>query len=209
MLRPAYLSQKLVQPLPTKDGGTLLVPPGSGMTTTTTCSPMALSSAAFSIPTPAQLARLGCGRWPSATTRTARRRTAMRRAARPRRRRSPKVRGGSRVVVHAPHPKIGVSLCRRGGSVLVSLLLDSAPLIAWPERPPGPAGPAGLSTSIRFVDGECRQPCIVACEDNERILDTIAINPGGTFIFDADNKATFRPEQQDRPVKVILACVRK
>jgi|SRR5216684_2108461 hypothetical protein len=78
-----------------------------------------------------------------------------------------------------------------------------------PEGPPGPAGPAGLSTAIRFVDGECRQPCVVACEDNERILDTIAINPGGTFIFDADNKATFRPEQQDRPVKVILACVRK
>ena len=78
-----------------------------------------------------------------------------------------------------------------------------------PEGPPGPAGPAGLSTAIRFVEGECRQPCIVACEDNERILDTFAINPGGTFIFDADNKATFRPEQQDRPVKVILACVRK
>src|SRR5262249_24740104 len=78
-----------------------------------------------------------------------------------------------------------------------------------PEGPPGPAGPAGLSTAIRFVEGECRQPYIVACEDNERILDTFAINPGGTFIFDADNKATFRPEQQDRPVKVILACVRK
>ena len=75
---------------------------------------------------------------------------------------------------------------------------------------PGPAGPAGASgTIIRFVDGECSQACVVACEDNERIIETIAINPGGTFIFDADNKATFRPEQQDRPVKVILACVRK
>jgi hypothetical protein len=73
--------------------------------------------------------------------------------------------------------------------------------------PPGSAGPAG--TVIRFVDGECSQACIIACENNERILDTIAINPGGTFIFDADNKATFRPEQQGRPVKVILACVRK
>jgi len=78
-----------------------------------------------------------------------------------------------------------------------------------PEGPPGPAGPAGLGTAIRFVEGECRQSCIVACEENERILNTLAINPGGTFIFDADNKATFRPEQQDRPVKVILACVRK
>ena len=78
---------------------------------------------------------------------------------------------------------------------------------AGPAGPPGPAGPAGRV--IRFVDGECSQACIIACENNERILDTIAINPGGTFIFDADNKATFRPEQQDRPVKVILACVRK
>jgi hypothetical protein len=78
-----------------------------------------------------------------------------------------------------------------------------------PEGPPGPAGPAGGSTAIRFVERECRQSCIVACENNERILDTVAINPGGTFIFDADNKATFRPEQQDRPVKVILSCVRK
>jgi hypothetical protein len=77
---------------------------------------------------------------------------------------------------------------------------------AGPEGPPGPAGPAGRSTSIRFVNGECRQVCMVACEDNERILETIAINPGGTFTFDADNKATFRPEQQDTPVKVILAC---
>jgi hypothetical protein len=78
-----------------------------------------------------------------------------------------------------------------------------------PEGPRGPAGPAGLSAAIRFVEGECRQPCIVACEDNERILNTFAMNPGGTFIFDADNKATFQSEQQDRPVKVILACVRK
>ena len=78
---------------------------------------------------------------------------------------------------------------------------------AGPAGPPGPTGPAGRV--IRFVDGECSQACVVACEDNERIIETIAINPGGTFIFDADNKATFRPEQQNRPVKVILACVRK
>jgi len=34
-----------------------------------------------------------------------------------------------------------------------------------------------------------------ACEENERILNTYAINPGGTFSFDADNKATFCAEQ--------------
>ena len=70
---------------------------------------------------------------------------------------------------------------------------------AGPAGPPGPTGPAGRV--IRFVDGGCSQACVVACEDNERIIDTIAINPGGTFTFDADNKATFRPEQQNRPVK--------
>jgi len=76
--------------------------------------------------------------------------------------------------------------------------------------PPGPAGPVGLSgTIIRFVDGECRQPCTIACEDNERILNTYAINPGGTFVFDADNKATFRPQRPGVSVKVVLACVPK
>jgi hypothetical protein len=45
--------------------------------------------------------------------------------------------------------------------------------------------PVGLSgTIIRFVEGECRQACTIACEDNERILNTFAINPGGTFVFD-------------------------
>ena len=77
-----------------------------------------------------------------------------------------------------------------------------------PPGPPGAAGPVGLSgTIIRFVEGECRQACTIACEDNERILNTFAINPGGTFVFDADNKATFRPQRQGVSAKVVLACV--
>jgi hypothetical protein len=76
--------------------------------------------------------------------------------------------------------------------------------------PPGPAGPVGLrGTIIRFVEGECRQACTVACEENERILNTYAISPGGTFSLDADNKATFRPQRQGASVKVVLACVQK
>jgi hypothetical protein len=80
-----------------------------------------------------------------------------------------------------------------------------------PPGPPGPAGPAGAAggTAIRFVEGECRQPCKVACEENERILNTFAINPGGTFTFEADNQATFRPQRQGAAAKVILACVAK
>jgi len=62
---------------------------------------------------------------------------------------------------------------------------------------------------IRFVDGQCGQPCTVACEANERILDTYAINPGGTFVFEDENRTTFRPEQQSVAVKVGVASVRK
>jgi hypothetical protein len=78
---------------------------------------------------------------------------------------------------------------------------------AGPPGPPGPAAPSG--TVIRFVDGECRQACTVACEANERILSTHAINPGGTFVFEEDNRATFRPQRQGVAVKVVVACVPK
>jgi hypothetical protein len=82
---------------------------------------------------------------------------------------------------------------------------------AGPEGPSGPAGPAGMSgTIIRFVDSECRQVCTVACEEDERILSSHAINPGGTFTFEADNsKATFRPQRQGVPIRVVVACVKK
>ena len=76
-----------------------------------------------------------------------------------------------------------------------------------PAGPPGPVGPGG--TSIRFVDGECRQACTLACQDNERILSTYAINPGGSFVFDSEFKATFRPQRQGVAVKVVLACAPK
>ena len=81
---------------------------------------------------------------------------------------------------------------------------------AGPAGPLGPVGPSGISgTVIRFVEGECRQACTLACEDNERILTTYAINPGGSFVFDTDNKATFRPQRQGVSVKVVLACAPK
>jgi len=64
-------------------------------------------------------------------------------------------------------------------------------------------------TVIRFVDGECRQTCTVACEANERILNTFAIGPGGTFIFEEENRATFLPQRQGASAKVVLACALK
>jgi hypothetical protein len=76
------------------------------------------------------------------------------------------------------------------------------------EGPPGPQGPAGpTGPAVRFVDGECRAACIVACEENERILSTYSLNPGGTFLFETDNRATFRPQQPGVSTKVVLACV--
>ena len=79
-----------------------------------------------------------------------------------------------------------------------------------PEGPAGPPGPVGPSGSfIRFVDGECRQACTLACQDDERILSSYAINPGGSFVFDSENKATFRPQRQGVAVKVVLACAPK
>ena len=114
----------------------------------------------------------------------------------------------------------------RGFFVVLALLLSGCGESQVPAKgesgengeqgPPGPAGPAGPAgqagpsgTVIRFVDGECRQPCTVACEDNERILNTYAINPGGTFVYEADNKANFRPQRPGAAIKVVLACVQK
>jgi hypothetical protein len=79
-----------------------------------------------------------------------------------------------------------------------------------PEGSPGPPGTPGTpGTVIRSVDGDCSGPCTVACEDNERILSAYAITPGGTFIYEADNRATFRPQRPGVAVKVILACIPK
>jgi len=39
---------------------------------------------------------------------------------------------------------------------------------AGPMGPAGPPGPAG--TTIRSIAGDCSGPCVVACEDGERIL---------------------------------------
>jgi len=82
---------------------------------------------------------------------------------------------------------------------------------AGPEGPPGPVGAAAMSgTVIRFVEIECRQICFLACKESERILSSYAINPGGAFTLDADHrKATFRPQLQGAPVKVVLACAEK
>ena len=78
------------------------------------------------------------------------------------------------------------------------------------QGPPGPAGPAASpgpsGKVIRFVVGECRQACTLACEANERILNTYAIKLGGTFVFEEQNRATFRPQHEGTAIKVVVAC---
>jgi hypothetical protein len=63
-----------------------------------------------------------------------------------------------------------------------------------------------MAETAGFVDGECRHTCTVACDANERILNTFAIGPGGNFVFEEANRATFRPQRQGASVKVVLAC---
>ncbi|SRR5260370_16133336 len=41
------------------------------------------------------------------------------------------------------------------------------------------------------------------------VLSAYAINPGGTFIYEADNRATFRLQRPGVAVMVILACIPK
>jgi hypothetical protein len=79
-----------------------------------------------------------------------------------------------------------------------------------PQGPPGPSQPAGASgTNIRIVESECRAACVVTCGENERILNSYALNPGGTFSFENDNRTNFRPQRQGISTRVVLACVPK
>jgi hypothetical protein len=85
------------------------------------------------------------------------------------------------------------------------------PGAAGPPGPAGPAGPAGPPgrSGIRMTEADCTSVCSIACEPNERILHTYALNPGGTFVFEDVNRATFRPQRRGATVKVVIACVPK
>jgi len=85
---------------------------------------------------------------------------------------------------------------------------DGAPGAPGPAGPPGPPGPAGSGgTALRFAEFSCPQAaCAVACNDEERILTAYALNPGGTFVFEDDRKATFRPARRPSG-KIVLICV--
>jgi len=59
------------------------------------------------------------------------------------------------------------------------------------------------------VETTCRTNCTAACEAGERILNVYALNPGGTFVFEDDNRASFRPLRRGGDTKVVVACIPK
>jgi hypothetical protein len=68
-------------------------------------------------------------------------------------------------------------------------------------------GPAGGGT-VRFAEFACQlAACTVACNDDERILNAYALNPAGTFVFETDSRASYRPRGQQSG-KIVLACVK-
>ena len=80
-----------------------------------------------------------------------------------------------------------------------------------PMGPPGQAGAPGTpgkdAALVRFAEFNCQQAtCPVACNDDERIMNAYALNPGGTFAYDDDRRATFRPTRRPSG-KVVLVCV--
>jgi hypothetical protein len=80
---------------------------------------------------------------------------------------------------------------------------------ALPVHPALPVLPGRRQTASRFERSRTNveQVCPVACEANERILSSFAISPGGTFVFEDERRATFRPQRQGISFKVVLSCI--
>jgi hypothetical protein len=78
---------------------------------------------------------------------------------------------------------------------------------AGPQGPQGPAGPAGGSGSvIHFQQVGCSTSlCTMGCKEGERILNAIALTPGGVIEYPDEHHLTFRPRRI--PAVVVLACV--
>ena len=81
---------------------------------------------------------------------------------------------------------------------------------AGPQVPPGPQGPAGPAggngSVIRFQQVGCSTSlCTMGCKEGERILNAIALTPGGVIEYPDEHHLTFRPRRM--PAVVVLACV--
>jgi hypothetical protein len=82
------------------------------------------------------------------------------------------------------------------------------------QGPPGPSGTPGTSgspgTVIRMTEAECRGPCTVTCQPNEKILNAYVLGGvAGRLVFDETNRATFRPQGgTTAPIRVVVACTK-
>jgi len=78
-----------------------------------------------------------------------------------------------------------------------------------PAGPAGPPGPPGENAkNIRIVTAPCSETvCALGCNEDERILNAYALNPGGTLGFEDERHVTFRPRKT--PAVVMLACLAK
>ena len=77
---------------------------------------------------------------------------------------------------------------------------------AGPRGPAGPPGPGPSGPAIRVIKAPCDQTaCSASCKEDEQILNTYALNPGGAIDFKDERNVTFRPKQ--RPTVLVLACI--
>jgi hypothetical protein len=72
--------------------------------------------------------------------------------------------------------------------------------------PPGPPGaPGAAGTTIRMVEVNCRGTCTAECSAEERIVNAYALAPGGSFVYEDDNRASYRPQRRNVDIKVVVA----
>jgi hypothetical protein len=82
---------------------------------------------------------------------------------------------------------------------------------AGPPGPPGTPGAAGSPSVIRMTENECRGPCALTCEANEKILNAYVLGgASGRFVFEEVSRVTFRPQgTATTPIRVVVACIPK
>jgi len=61
-------------------------------------------------------------------------------------------------------------------------------------EPAGARGPSGAAS--RLLEHECRGPCTVSREANEKVVNAYATNLAGAFTYDADGRANFPAHQR-------------
>jgi len=58
-----------------------------------------------------------------------------------------------------------------------------------------------------MIELSCRGTCTAACNAEERIVNAYALAPGGTFVYEDDNRASYRPQRRNVDIRVMVACI--